>query len=796
MPRKGLDMVDVGSISNVIASRLYASLPCGLTQFAIVGDGFLVHDINDACWQICGYPNRETFMDAVRDSPDAIVFPDDRPAFSRLIQAAIDTEERQSADIRIVRYDGSMGYAHSILEHATSPGGTDVIQDVFVDTTAEIARLHEEQERNEETQELFHAALENSDVFFWEYDLETKVCTNGFKSVEGLGMPATIEDYPESTLETGFVAPEMKEAYRDLHARMRAGDFTNLDMDGKTVADDGTTSWRHIHYIPLPNGPDGHRRMFGISTPLDDFVISKAMGESLVTNGFDYLAMGDLSTGILTIYLDSIEGIDSSPVTEKDGISYLERYVRTYVVDEDQPEQLMLMDYASLLSIVPGSEPTKLYCRMYDTAGRTRTKRVIVSRTRGYGEALLITRIDVTEAVRKEQEDNERLRSTLEDLRKANDARGDFLSHMSHEMRTPLNGVIGTLDLMGDATPEEMEKYRTMALLSARHLANILNDILDMSKIDSGTLSLSPTHTNMQELAEFVRGVIDPMAREADVDFELTVVGDAGPAAFLDEGRLRQALLNLLTNAVKNTPPKGKVILGFDGTMIDGNTVRATFSVRDTGIGMSKEFLKHAFEPFVQAEGSNSKKGTGLGLPITNSIVAMMGGRLEVESEPGKGSRFWFTLTFPTHDPKLAPGKEREVAAGEYCRLGNYRGKRALVIDDNPINLIIAEKQFESFDLEVETATSGEEAVDRFMSSDPDHFDIIFMDVMMPGIDGYEATARIKASGRPDANLPIVAMTANAFAQDAEQSRRAGMAGHLPKPFSRNDVAELLNRLL
>jgi signal transduction histidine kinase len=771
-------------------------LPCGIAHFSLSGDAISIYDINDACWQICGYPDKQTFIDTVSAEVEAVIYPDDRAAFACLAQRVIRTGDRADADLRIVRYDGSCGYVHKTLERMITPEGVDILQDVFMDTSVYTEELRAEQREKDETQRMFRAALENLDVFFWEYDLDARQCINGFKSIEVLGLPKVMEDYPECLLRTGFIVPESVEEYRQLHARMRAGDFSHTTIDVQTVNDSATREWRHISYMRLPDSKEGHRRAFGVSAPVDDYRVSSAMGQALMANGFDFLAVADIPTGSVTVFLDSITGILSKPVTKPNGVEYLADYVRTYVVPEDQEAQAALIDPKVARKYLDPTSGVRLMNRMVDASGQLRTKRTSVKEVPGHPDQILVTRIDVTEAVAKEARDNELLRAALDEARRANDARGEFLSHMSHEMRTPLNGVIGTLDLMADATPEEQRHYLQMASLSARHLANILNDILDMAKIDSGTLGLSPTHMDVRALIDFVKGVVEHQAHERGVSFEAVYTSDVGSNLFADESRLRQIVLNLLTNAVKYTDPGGSVVFTVDEKALGDDEVDITFSVRDTGVGMTKEFMAHAFEPFTQAQRSYSEVGTGLGLPITKSLIEMMGGTLRVRSEIGEGSEFCFSLRLPMHDPDAPDDEQAAFADGAYCPVRDFTGTRALVVDDNPINLMIAQKQFESFGLVVDTAVDGNQAVQLFLASDPGCYDIIFMDVMMPGIDGYEATARIKASGRTDAQVPIIAMTANAFAQDARQSREAGMAGHLPKPFTRTEVMETLNRVL
>jgi signal transduction histidine kinase/ABC-type amino acid transport substrate-binding protein len=381
----------------------------------------------------------------------------------------------------------------------------------------------------------------------------------------------------------------------------------------------------------------------------------------------------------------------------------------------------------------------------------------------------------------------------LEKAEAASRAKSEFLANMSHEIRTPMNAVIGMTSIAQTyGNPPETVRCLEKTAAASRHLLGIINDILDMSKIEAGKLELAPVSFDFAAMLEKVTNVLAPLIQNRRQI--LTVrVDPAIPGRLLgDDQRLSQVVTNLLGNAVKFTPEGGSICLEADFLGEDEGLFTIRISVRDTGIGISKEQISRLFTAFEQAESGTSRRfgGTGLGLALSRRIVEMMGGRIRVESEPGEGSVFSLTV-------RLAPGGEVGAGASSSGAGGkedepSLAGYRLLLVEDVEVNREIVLALLEPTHIAVTCAENGLEAISLF-SANPDTFDIIFMDVQMPLMDGYEATRGIRDLAAPKARrVPIIAMTANVFREDIEQCLAAGMDDHIGKPL---DFAEVLAKL-
>lgn len=397
--------------------------------------------------------------------------------------------------------------------------------------------------------------------------------------------------------------------------------------------------------------------------------------------------------------------------------------------------------------------------------------------------------------LRKKEQQEKALQTEL--LMKSAQAKNDFLAKMSHDIRTPLNGIIGMNYIASINAPPECTAVRDNLKkvdTAAKYLLGILNDILDMSKIESGALGLAHRPFSLETLRD---GLESLMAFQT-VGREFSFIVDAPPPLDYDyigdELRLKQMLINLLSNAAKFTE-KGSITLTIKVRPVSDETDEVTFKVRDTGKGMSKEFLSQLFTPFVQEDENITTKygGSGLGLAIVKSYVDMMGGTISVESEPNKGTEFTVSIIFT----KTSHALPENTATTSEPSAVSYAGKRALLCEDNDLNAEIAQIILENQGLVVERAENGEVGVAKYLCSAVGYFDIIFMDVRMPQMDGYEATRIIRASARPDAQeIPICALSANAFADDIKQSMEAGMNEHLSKPLDVNRLLEVLNKYI
>jgi len=378
---------------------------------------------------------------------------------------------------------------------------------------------------------------------------------------------------------------------------------------------------------------------------------------------------------------------------------------------------------------------------------------------------------------------------------KANLAKREFLFNMSHDIRTPMNAIIGFTALAQTHIDDrgQVEDYLKKISVSSQHLLSLINDVLDMSRIESGKVTLEAKPVHLPELVHELRDIVQAVVSEKGLSLTLDTVGVENEDVIADPLRLEQILINVLANAVKFTPDGGQISLW----IVQKDTAPAgyadfEFHIKDNGIGMSEEFQKHIFEQFARERTSTVSKiqGTGLGMAITKSLVDMMGGRITVKSEQGKGSEFTISLRFPIGEAKTEQTPPAAKASA-------FTGKKLLVVEDNELNLEIASTLLKEAGFEVDTAENGKVAVEKVEAASADRYDLILMDIQMPEMDGYEATRRIRAL--PDtkkAALPIVAMTANAFEDDRKNALRAGMNGHIAKPLDIQKLFQVLSELL
>ena len=379
----------------------------------------------------------------------------------------------------------------------------------------------------------------------------------------------------------------------------------------------------------------------------------------------------------------------------------------------------------------------------------------------------------------------------LQSAERASKAKTDFLSNMSHDIRTPMNAIIGITTLMKNELhePEKLAEHLGKLESSGQLLLGIINDILDMSRIESGKTTLNVEKMNLPQQVDQLDSIIRQQAGQRLQTF--TVETHVQHENVLgDPNRLNQVLMNILSNSVKYTPIGGHIRLEVDELPRNEHYARYRFIVQDDGIGMSEAFQKTLFEPFTREEksGTNKVQGTGLGMAITKSVVDLMGGSISVESSTGKGTRFEVVLEFPI-DTEADMVQKTQALPEEEETVSPLSGMKFLCAEDNAINAEILEMLLESKGASCTICSNGQEIVDAFASVKPGEYDMILMDVQMPVMDGLEATRRIRNGENPLGRIiPILAMTANAFLEDMQKSKEAGMDEHLSKPV---DIAAL-----
>lgn len=407
----------------------------------------------------------------------------------------------------------------------------------------------------------------------------------------------------------------------------------------------------------------------------------------------------------------------------------------------------------------------------------------------------------ITEANENLSKLNADLKTAVDEARAAERAKGRFLATMSHEIRTTLNGIIGASHMLNHSAslPELDREFASIIQTSGDALMIIINDILDYSKYESGELELEQTPFSLKDLARECISLMDTSRSKHNVTLELTHSNTLPNLVVGDPARIRQVILNLLNNAFK-FGRDGTVVLSLRELDQKRESVVLDIEVRDEGIGMEPETVERLFSAFMQADSSTTRKygGTGLGLAICKLLADAMNAKIEVSSELGQGSVFKFTVELPIPDEDAVPFKiarsknaREETDSVQKAVQQDYASKRILLVDDNAINRKLGKRFLKQMNFSVELAENGIEAYERATSEE---FDIILMDLQMPELDGIAATKKIRASSSQHKNVPIVALTANAFAEVREQCKEAGMQDFITKPLRVNVLSEVLER--
>ena len=472
------------------------------------------------------------------------------------------------------------------------------------------------------------------------------------------------------------------------------------------------------------------------------------------------------------------------------------RTARKSVVSRE--DQKSMREFFDVTTLADRLQQEETIAREYLAAdGHWHMGRFIVKQRDANGtvtEVLYVER-DITEEKKQEFEYQEQLKRIAQEAEKANVSKTDFLRRMSHDIRTPINGIRGITQI-ANHFPGDLQKQqecRDKILTASGFLLNLVNDILDMNKMESGTLQLEEKTFDLRKVLGESIGIVEMQGREKGISLNLEAVNIIHNQLVGSPLHLQQILQNIGSNAVNYNHVGGKIIVGCQEISSDDRIAVFEFTCTDNGIGMSEEFQKHMFEPFTQENRLEQKvnMGTGLGMTIVSQLVKLMGGQICFTSKVDEGTSFVITLPF-----QIALDRESKMPEASVENV-SLKGKRALLVEDNELNMEIAQFILENENMQVSCAWNGKESVDIFARSKPGEYDLILMDIMMPIMDGLEAARQIRAMDRPDAKLiPIVAMSANAFQDDVERSRRAGMNEHIAKPVDIDNLIATITKYI
>lgn len=458
--------------------------------------------------------------------------------------------------------------------------------------------------------------------------------------------------------------------------------------------------------------------------------------------------------------------------------------------DRDEYKKLSSLDYIS--EQLDKNGKFKFSCRMYAPDGAICMKRVRYTRYDKENDIIFMTRSDITEMFAEEEKKRSELAGALKLAEAGTRAKTSFLSRMSHELRTPMNAIMGITELAkNECDSDNMRKYLDKVSASSKFMLDLLNNILDMSSIESGRTVITAKPFSLAFVLENINAVTEALAQGKGISYFCENKAHSDAAYIGDVLHIKQILLNLTGNAVKFTPAGGEVRFSVSAEDIGAGSDKLRFTVADSGIGISKEFMKHMFEPFSQEDSMTTSQygGVGLGLAISKNLADLMGGVITVESSDGKGSEFTFEIPLPRSEGSIEDAHDTIPALTKSV----LKGRVVMLAEDSQLNAEIAKAILELRGVEVKTVKNGREAVDMFKNEPEGTFDAILMDIRMPVMDGIEAAGRIRAADRSDAGpIPIIALTANAFEEDRRRSIDAGINEHLAKPINAETLFKTL----
>lgn len=507
----------------------------------------------------------------------------------------------------------------------------------------------------------------------------------------------------------------------------------------------------------------------------------------------------DTESGITTVYRMSDEmkryykHVSKNNTLWKDGVA---DYAKRFVKEEYKEEFLRKSSIENLTAQLSEEETYFYYEYMNNRDGEQHMYRMVATLLPNSNKQYIVLGFADINAEREEEIVTQKaLQEAYNNAQAANDAKSRFLFNMSHDLRTPMNAIIGFSDIIAK-NPEDKEnvvKSVEKIKKAGNILLNIINDVLDLARIESGKENIDLSANDFNSVVDNIQGMLEESMKQAGIDFIVEREIEHSYILF-DELKVTRILVNILGNALKFTPQGGKVLFRLVETDADEGVVEYTITVKDTGIGMSEEFCKRAFEDFEREKNSTESgiKGTGLGLPIVRKLLDLMGGEIFLNSRLGEGTEVVIKIRFDIADNTEITNTDINTEP-ETC----FSGRKALLVDDNELNREIGCMILKEMGFGVEEAENGADAIDMIVHNEPGYYDVVLMDVQMPVMDGYTATKEIRQlDDQLRAKIPIVAITANAFEEDRQAAINAGMNGHISKPIDVKKLKQVLKEVI
>lgn len=771
-------------------------VPGGIGIYEIrQGIPYLIY-INDAYYRMLGFEPGERKKYLGVENVKA-VYPKDLPE----IMSGIDKMEKgsDSMDVsyRTKNKDGKLFWVRMVCSVVERMEGVLTVYCSFLDNNEQKTK-----ERRYEEQVSMKRVLASSETAVAMLNLTQNTVSETYTR-DAAFAECLIEknvDAVISTVAQRYIPKCEKEAYEDVFKRTRMlsayeqGTIRNSFRHHKQESDNCYES----SYDIIKNPYTGDIEAIAVLRDITEMVRTEQVVDTLMRIDYESIMTIDAEDRYAKSFIKSdIDKVFDEQKIVGDSKKGLESFIRRYCVDEDVER---VVKETSLPYVNERLKKVPVYITLFavKSGNEILRKRVMYTYLNNDENTILCAVQDVTETYRQEEEQQQKLIGALRAAEQASKAKNDFFSRMSHDLRTPMNGILGLAELSeGEANLRTMKHNVRKIKESGEYLLNLINDTLDFQRIESGKMTLEPEIVDTRVLLESIVDIIKVAAQEKKINFIVrNINADLNWFLKVDPVRIKQLLFNLLSNAVKFTPKGGEVVLEFECIARQNMISHMVIRVSDTGIGMSEDFLeKGIFKPFSQEynKATTQYEGSGLGLSIVHKIVELMDGSIDVKSKQGEGTTFILKLDLERVD-KGDVMSETQVDRWHLLGVTDVLvGKRILMVEDHFLNAEIAKRLLEKVRCNVTWAKNGREGVTIFEKSPDEYFDAILMDIRMPELNGLEATEKIRRLDRPDAaTIPIIAMTANAYEEDVKMSKAAGMNAHLAKPIEPVKLYETL----
>ena len=773
----------------------------------IANDSITLLDLNrnylSEVWQNV---QKKDYIDAF---PGKVMDKDNLEKYLKAVKKCAETGEEQIVEVYRTAYpsccivDNICIRSRLVLIEKTSEG-------IFVyESVRNISSELKMKETLSDIEYRYRQTSEQINIYNWEYTIATKEMRPCFRCMRDLGLPPIVYDYPEPVIENGTFPPDYADFYRDMMKKIDEG-IPEIEADIPLTV--GRIPFR-IKYTTTFDENGKPVKSFGSATlisetelghiKLDNQIIATLAGEYRCLYLVDFV-----SDKVRIIKQDDLLSAKDNTACEE-----LLVYLDSKLIEATADTKKMLCNVKLFRTELFNNAEKREFVYKDDKSGKwIRIEYQVIERgIQGIDRLLiLVSEIDDLRAQKMDadrliasqkvelERRQEQLLAAVEEANRANRAKTEFFSNMSHDIRTPMNAIVGFSKLAIEEIDdrEHLKDYLQRIEASSDHLLNLINDILDMSRIESGKMELTNSDVSLKKLISECADMINGKMDESGINFIVDIDDVGEDIVECDKLRFKQVMINLLSNAYKFTPEGGTVSVSAK-LLKRAENLTYEISVSDTGIGMSEKFLEHIWDAFSREKNETVHKiqGTGLGMVIVKKIIDMMSGNITVRSKKGEGSEFTIILSlFPakTDKEKLISEKKAESESKK-----DYSGKNILVVDDTPFNLVLVKRLLEKYGFNVITVDNGADAIKHLEEAGPGGTDLILMDVMMPVMDGIETTRKIRAL--EDAGLsgvPIVAMTANAFETDVRNVLDAGMNAHIAKPISVDKLISAIDQNL